>query len=186
MGKKWLRKYLPNEYKETIHDINYQELYDNGFRFILFDIDNTIADYNTHYPTDDKIALIELVKTIGFTLILISNNKGKRVSDFAKAFNIKGYNSLRKPFKHRIKKIIERENIDSLKTAWIGDQAVTDIVCANKLNIGYKVLVKPIDSSTDHWYTRVNRRIEKTIMTRIKKKLKTEYFEMGLDKRYGN
>ena len=37
-----IKKYYPYEYAESVFMIDYQKLYQKGFRGIIFDIDNTL------------------------------------------------------------------------------------------------------------------------------------------------
>ena len=46
-----IKKYYPYEYAESVFMIDYQKLYQKGFRGIIFDIDNTLVhhgDDSTH------------------------------------------------------------------------------------------------------------------------------------------
>lgn len=40
-----LEKYYPYEYAQSVFQIDYQKLYDRGFRGIIFDIDNTLVHH---------------------------------------------------------------------------------------------------------------------------------------------
>lgn len=45
----------------------------------------------------------------------------------------------------------------------IGDQLLTDIVCANKIGVT-NILVKSISRKTERWYTRINRLREEKVL----------------------
>ena len=51
----------------------------------------------------------------------------------------------------------------------IGDQVLTDVWGANKMGLR-SLLVKPIDLSTEKWYTTLNRNTERRIIEKIKKR----------------
>ena len=49
-----LKKFYPYEYAPDVYSINYDRLYDQGFRGIVFDIDNTLVHHgdNSDSKTD--------------------------------------------------------------------------------------------------------------------------------------
>ena len=183
MRTRALLKYVPIEYHHSIYEVDFNKFKSMGYGTLFFDLDNTIADYYTHSPSEEAIKLFEHLKEIGFNCFILSNNKEKRIKKFEDELKIKGYYSLRKPFTRRIKKYILDDSIDVSKVLWVGDQAVTDVRCAYKLNIK-TILLDPINPGSEHWYTKVNRFIEKRIFMQIKKKLNSVYSSLGLEKRY--
>ena len=71
----------PDEYMDSTYAIDFKKLYKDGYRGILFDIDNTLVPHGA--PADERaIALFKELKHIGFTTCLISNNKEPRVKSF--------------------------------------------------------------------------------------------------------
>ena len=76
-------KFEPNLKIKSVYDIDYKKLYQQGYRGILFDIDNTLVPNQA--PADDKAKdLFKRVHEIGFKTMLISNNKSEmRVNQFA-------------------------------------------------------------------------------------------------------
>ena len=179
-----LLKYIPIEYKHSIHDVDFEKYFKEGYRMLFFDLDNTIADYETHYPEKDKIELFYYLKELGFECFILSNNKEKRIKKFEDSLGVKGFYSLRKPFTGRIRKYILDESMDTNKILWVGDQAVTDVKCAHKLGIN-TILLDPIKPATEHWYTKINRFVERSIFKKIRKKYSSVYSSLGLENRYG-
>ena len=43
---------IPSAYINSTYDIDFQMLYDNGFRGLIFDIDNTLVPHGA--PADDR------------------------------------------------------------------------------------------------------------------------------------
>ena len=75
-------KFYPVEISDSAYKIDYQKYYDEGYRGILFDIDNTLVPHGA--PADNKaIKLFKKLREIGFDTCLISNNKDPRVKPFA-------------------------------------------------------------------------------------------------------
>ena len=176
-----LKLYLPSEHKKDLFAIDFTTLKEKGFTTLFFDLDNTIADYDTIYPSDEMKSFFNTLKELGFDIHILSNNKGKRVKRFEESLNVKAYHSLYKPFLFRLKKHLLIDKLEKDKIVWIGDQLVTDIKCANKLNI-YSILVNALNKDSEKWYTRLfNRKIERNKLKRIKKYLNNEYINLGLN-----
>ena len=176
-----LKLYLPSEHKKDLFTIDYTTLKDKGFTTLFFDLDNTLADYDTIYPSDEIVSLFNKLKELEFDIHILSNNKGTRVKRFEDKLMVKSYHSLYKPFLFRLKKHLKLDNLEKEKIVWIGDQLVTDIKCANKLSI-YSILVDALNKKSEKWYTRLfNRNIEKCVLKRIKKNLNNEYINLGLN-----
>ena len=77
---------------------------------------------------------------------------------------------MQKPFAYKIKSFLKTQEIyDYSQIVMIGDQLVTDIKCANRLKVD-SVLIKSISRESEHFYTRINRLREKSIVKKIAKK----------------
>ena len=158
-------KYIPTKIALSVFDINYNELYASGKRIILFDLDNTLISYYEDEPNDKLIDFGNMLLSIGFKVYVLSNNKGKRIMKFMSKFPATGAGySMKKPFKSKI---------------MIGDQLVTDILCAN--NVGAdSILVKSISRESEKFYTVINRLREPLIIKRFAKR-NIEYANQILD-----
>jgi hypothetical protein len=95
-----LKHYIPNITYKSIFEIDFLAYYEQGFRLILLDIDNTIIKYDQALADTDTLKLLESIKTLGFEVILISNNNRKRVSLVIEQTKLKGvWFALKKPLK---------------------------------------------------------------------------------------
>ena len=132
----------PDEYMDSTYAIDFKKLYKDGYRGILFDIDNTLVPHGA--PADERaIALFKELKQIGFTTCLISNNKEPRVKSFcdkvASAYIFKAGKPLPGGYEEGIRKMkTTKEN-----TLFIGDQIFTDVLGAKRAGL-YTIMVKPI------------------------------------------
>ena len=149
----------------------------NGIKCILPDLDNTIAPYKTKEP-DKKLK--ELIASLerDFKIIILSNGTKRRVRPFKEKLNVDSAHSSKKPFKGKYKKIKELYKFEENEIACIGDQLITDIYGANKLDIT-SILVNPL-TEHDYTITFVNRLIEKIIYDRLSKKdllIRGKYYE---------
>ncbi|WP_099466581.1 YqeG family HAD IIIA-type phosphatase [Konateibacter massiliensis] len=137
-----LKRFYPSEYVNSSYVINYEELYQAGYRGILFDIDNTLVSHGA--KADDKaIELITCLKNIGFRVCLISNNKEERVRTFNDEVHVKYIYNAHKPSRSGYHKAMDTIGTNKDNTIFIGDQIFTDVFGANRAGLK-TILVKPI------------------------------------------
>lgn len=78
-----LEKFFPDEYLDSTYSIDFERLYREGIRGIIFDIDNTLVPHGA--PADERAeGLFQRLKEMGFSCCLLSNNQFERVSSFNK------------------------------------------------------------------------------------------------------
>lgn len=178
------KKFIPNEYHDTFYDIDFLKLYKNGYRLILTDLDNTLISYEEDLPSEKILAKFKELKTIGFEVIIISNNHPPRIRKFVKETDIKGLGDARKPLGVGLRKAmkIAKDRPPKEVTLFVGDQLMTDIYGGNRFNL-YTILVNPIKLKTEKWYTKLNRKIEDKMLSKIKRKYQEEYKNLELEKR---
>ena len=136
------RKFFPDVYMESTYKIDFQKLYEKGYRGIIFDIDNTLVPHGE--PADKRaIALFEKLKKIGFKCCLLSNNQYERVSSFNEKVQVQFIENAHKPSRKNYQKAMELMETSIKDTVFVGDQLFTDVYGAKRTGI-YKILVKPI------------------------------------------
>lgn len=177
-----LYKFIPNEYRKTIKDINYQSLLEEGKKIIFFDLDNTLADYETHHATEELRKTIDDIKSSGFKITILSNNHKGRVTTFMRELGVDGLYDLGKPFTRKVVNYMKHNEYSPDDIVLIGDQVMTDLKFANKLGF-YSILVDPIRPETEHWYTRINRFFERRKLRSLKKNLNEVYVNLKLGER---
>ena len=136
------RKFYPKEYVDSTYVIDFEDLYQKGYRGIIFDIDNTLVPHGA--PADDRArALFARLKKIGFTCCLISNNQRPRVEMFNRDIQVHFIENAHKPSRKSYIRAMEQMGTDVSNTLFVGDQLFTDVYGANRAGI-YSILVKPI------------------------------------------
>lgn len=157
---------IPNMYCKSILDINYDLLKKNGIKYLMFDLDNTIATVDrTNISNDLKKKIIELSNS--FEIVIVSNNFSKRIKPVCDSINISFISFAMKPLPFCYKTIIRKWGCKKSEMCMIGDQLLTDILGANKFGI-FSILVDPI-SKEDIKITRINRLIENKIISKLSK-----------------
>ena len=165
--------FRPKEYVRSIFDIDYNDLWDKGIRGLLFDIDNTLATYDSPMPNQLTEELVQELRDAGFTIWIISNGKKERVLSFAKRLSVPAIWKARKPFPTGIGRIRKQMKLKPSQIAIIGDQLFTD-VCAGNMGRVYSILVKPISEEHDEWITKIKRNTEKRFLLKMNLNLKSK------------
>lgn len=174
-----IKKLIPDYYYNSIDDIPFAKLYEEGYRLILTDLDNTIVSYKVLDPTAQSKDWKKKVEEIGFEVIVVSNSKKDRVDRFSTELGLPyvkhAMKPLKKGYKRAIKKVASKEYAKN-QILTIGDQIMTDIFGSKRLKLT-TILVKAIDRKTEVWTTKFNRKLEKFFLKRIKKKMPIVYKE---------
>ena len=137
---KFLEKYYPRGYVESVFDIDYTELYRKGFRGVIFDIDNTLVHHgDSSTPEIDK--LFVRIHAAGLKTLLLTNNDEERVQRFITNIDTEYICDAEKPDTKGYIKAVEKLSIKRSQVVMIGDQLFTDILGANRSGIA-GILVK--------------------------------------------
>lgn len=133
----------PDEYLSSAYQIDYEKLYKEGCRGLIFDIDNTLVPHGA--PADARaMRLFDRLRKIGFDCVLLSNNKEPRVKMFAEKTGTRYIYKAGKPKSKNYRLAMELMHTNPGNTVFIGDQIFTDIVGANLAEI-HSVLVAPMN-----------------------------------------
>lgn len=136
-------RFYPSEYVDSTYQIDFLSLYKEGYRGLLFDIDNTLVEHGAD-ASEQAIRLFKELKQMGFEVCLISNNKIERVERFNNKIKVNYIHNARKPSRRNYLRAMELMHTNVKNTVFIGDQLFTDVFGANR--VGLKTyLVKPID-----------------------------------------
>lgn len=137
-----LQRFYPDECADSTYEINFEKLYAEGCRGLIFDIDNTLVPHGE--PADDRAkALFQRLKSIGFSCCLLSNNQRERVESFNRDVQVYFIEDAHKPSRKNYCRAMELMHTDKSNTVFVGDQIFTDVYGARRCGI-YSILVKPI------------------------------------------
>lgn len=173
-----VKKLIPDNYYNSIYDVPYSKFYDEGKRLILTDLDNTLISYLEKEPTKELFNWLDEVQKIGYEVIIVSNSRKDRVSNFANALNVKFVKFATKPLKRGLKKgmRIASKKYQINEVLFLGDQLMTDIYGSRRMGFT-TALIKAIDRKSEHVFTRFNRLLERILLKRCKKKYNKLYNE---------
>ncbi|UHA75823.1 YqeG family HAD IIIA-type phosphatase [Paenibacillus sp. 481] len=160
---------IPRLRVRTVYDIDLQLLKEQGYKGIITDLDNTLVGAKDPLATPQLSAWLEEVKRQGFDVIIVSNNNFTRVSRFATPLNIQFVHAARKPSQRAFHQAVKLMGLPSKQVVVVGDQMLTDVLGGNRMDM-YTILVQPIAIRDEGWMTKVNRRIERIVTSRLRKK----------------
>ena len=159
--------FRPKIYRKNIYEINYDKLYDEGIRCLVFDLDNTLGLIShKNCPEKTKMLIKKLQKQ--FLVVISSNNTKKRLKPYLKELEIDGVAWSMKPSIKGLLKIKLKYKLLKKEMCIIGDQIVTDVVAGNRFHIK-TILVDPLGEK-DLKITGLNRKIEAKIIKHYEKR----------------
>lgn len=163
-----LKLFYPGEYVDSTYEIDFEKMYQKGYRGIIFDIDNTLVEHGV--PADERaIRLFERLRKIGFHTCTISNNQEPRVKPFADKVQTMFVSNAHKPSTINYKKAMMMMHTDESTTFFVGDQLFTDVWGANRAGIK-TILVKPINRKEEIQIV-LKRYLERIVLHFYKKNL---------------
>ena len=134
--------FFPDAYVASTYVIDFEKLYEEGYRGLIFDIDNTLVPHGA--PADHRaVALFERLKKIGFCCCLISNNQEPRVQMFNKDIQVDYVYDAHKPSRKAYMEAVAKMGLLKSQVFFVGDQIFTDVYGARRAGL-YSILVNPI------------------------------------------
>ena len=160
-------QFFPDEDADSTYQIDFEKLYRQGYRGILFDIDNTLVPHGE--KADERaMALFEKLKKTGYRCCLISNNKKERVEMFNQDIQVNFIEDAHKPSRKNYIRAMQILGTDTKNTVFIGNQLFTDIYGAKRAGI-HTILVKPIHPKEEIQIV-LKRYLEKIVLHFYRKK----------------
>lgn len=136
------RCFYPTRCADSAYGIDYAGYYREGYRGLIYDIDNTLVPHGAP-ATKEAQALFARLHDMGFRTCLISNNQEPRVAPFARSVQSDFVCNAHKPSRKNYIRAMEIMETGRENTLFIGDQLFTDIYGANRAGIP-SILTKPI------------------------------------------
>lgn len=158
--------FFPDDYVASTYVIPFEKLYEEGYRGLIFDIDNTLVMHGA--PADERAKnLFVRLKMIGFDCCLLSNNQEPRVKMFNDDVHVHYICDAHKPSTKNYEKAMKLMKTNTNNTIFIGDQLFTDVWGAKRAGIR-NILVKPIHPKEEIQIV-LKRKLEKIVLHFYKK-----------------
>lgn len=152
----------PQEYHNSIFEIDLDRLRRMGKRAIILDLDNTLVRWNDPTPTPKLLEWLAAVRAHGLMPCIVSNNSGPRVGEFAARAGVPFVPSAAKPRVKGFRQAMRQLGVAPDETVVVGDQLFTDVLGGNRAG-AYTILVVPIDRR-EFIGTRLVRLIERRVL----------------------
>ena len=134
---------IPQYAFRRLTDISPEFLKELGIGFLMLDLDNTVAAYSEHTPSDSVLQWTAQIKDCGIKLIIVSNSvREGRVEAFAQALRTGFVKGASKPSPKVVIQAMRESGFTPEKSALVGDQIYTDTLAANRAGI-VSIIVHP-------------------------------------------
>ena len=160
----WL---LPHQTVDTVYKIDLDALRREGVTGIITDLDNTLVGAREPLATPELVEWLDRVRSLGFLVVIVSNNNRTRVSRFADPIGIPFIHAARKPSNRSFRKALDLLGLRPEQTVVIGDQMLTDVLGGKRMGLR-TILVTPIAPSDEGIFTRFNRIVERYALRRLR------------------
>jgi HAD superfamily phosphatase (TIGR01668 family) len=165
----FLERFYPDEWLPSAYAVDYQKLYDKGYRGLIYDIDNTLVEHGA--PADQRaLQLFAQLRAIGFSTCLLSNNRKHRVATFASAVGSDYIYLANKPAVKNYLRACEQMGIQKEQAVFIGDQLFTDVWGAKRAGIT-NILVQPLNPKEEIQIV-LKRRLEWIVLRSFEKEMR--------------
>ena len=140
---------FPYEYAKSVFDIDYDKLYEQGIRALIYDIDNTLVHHGEDASPQTE-AFFQQLQESGFSTLLLTDNDEERTRRFLKNIHSFYICNAGKPAPTAYQKALNMLGTLPEETVVIGDQMFKDILGANNSGIP-SILVKYIKADGERW-----------------------------------
>lgn len=159
--------FIPDFMFDKFDDVTPAFLVENGIKYLLIDIDNTLAPYEEPTPNRRVTEWFEALKEAGVKSVLVSNNNKDRVKLFNKELSLPAFANCHKPSPRRLRKYADSIGAEISETAALGDQIFTDVWGAKMMG-ARAILVPPIRDKKTLFF-KAKRVLEKPFLRKYKK-----------------
>lgn len=134
---------IPDEMVDRFELVTPEHLKSLGKKYIICDIDNTLATYDDPTPPENVVAWCRNMNENGVTVAFVSNNHEERVALFNKTFGYVAYADSHKPGTKKLKQAMRDLGATVDNAVLLGDQLLTDAAAAKSAGL-YCIIVPPI------------------------------------------
>ena len=158
---------LPDFMFEKFDDVTPEFLKSENIKYLLIDIDNTLAPYEEPLPNERVKAWFKLLEENGIKSVLVSNNHKERVELFNSELGLPAFYDCKKPSPKRLRKYASAIGAVLSETSALGDQIFTDVWGAKKM--GARAIIVPPIKDKKNLFFKTKRLLEKPIIKKYRK-----------------
>ena len=161
------KNFLPDFMFETFDEVTPDFLREQNIKYLLIDIDNTLAPYEEPTPNERVVAWFKLLEENGIKSVLVSNNHKERVELFNASLGLPAFYDCKKPSPRRLRGYAESIGAVFSETSALGDQIFTDVWGAKKMGVR-AILVPPIKDKKNLFF-KTKRFLERPFIKKYKR-----------------
>ena len=165
--------FIPDHIFERFDEVTPECLERENIRYLLVDIDNTLAPYEEPDPNERVVAWVAAMREAGVSIVLVSNNHSDRVERFNAPLGLPAYADCHKPSPRRLRAYAASVDAKIEETAALGDQIFTDVWGAKCIG-ARAILVPPIKDKKTLFF-RAKRLLEKPFLRMYRKRKEASY-----------
>lgn len=159
----------PNIYVDSLLEIPLEELKQRNIKAFVFDLDNTVTEWNSNDLRPEVVKWFSLIRQYGFKACILSNNGAERISQVAQQLDIPFIHRAQKPRRAAFYRAVTLMQVQPEEVAVIGDQIFTDVLGGNRAGL-YTILVRPM-ARREFLGTKISRGMEVFVLHRLRKHL---------------
>ena len=160
--------FRPKLWIKNVLSIDREFLDKNGIDALILDLDNTLSMHGNPAAEEGIPEWLDKMRELGVPMAVVSNNTTKRVAPLAAKLGLDFTANGAKPLTFGLNKALKKLGTDRKRTAVVGDQIFTDVMCGNFAGMP-TILVEPFH-------------IEKGILFKIKRGAESLVFRRDFTK----
>jgi uncharacterized protein len=151
---------------ERVEDLDIEALRAQGFRGMVFDLDNTLVSWRRWNITPKVRDWLAQARSSGFRMCILSNCMiPRRVRRLSRLTGLPALPKANKPSRKSFQQALDLLETQAGQTLVIGDQVFTDVLGGNRMGL-YTILVRPIERR-EFYFTILSRTAENLVLARL-------------------
>lgn len=172
---RWLQRFTPSYYAESVTDIDFAELHSRGVRVAAFDVDSTLVPFDQIELSSESERYLLAAKEAGHVeeFYIATNRRSNNIEALAASIGAQVIHALSardsKPWGSFFERLLDKIDREPQECAMVGDKVFTDILGGNRAGM-QTVLVEKLGEDSKQDKIMPFRRIEKYLVTRYQYK----------------
>lgn len=167
---KAIDRYLkPDYYTDNLLHVDFSGFFDQGFRLVLIDVDNTLSRHGSKIADGYARKVIATIQAAGLSCMIVSNAGTRRIRAYAADMRLPYHARSHKPMTKALDLACRRHAVRPEQTLMIGDQILTDILAGKRA--GCRTILVRLRDPHEPWGLQIKRLIEKILLRRFKMKV---------------
>lgn len=159
---------VPGRCLENVLQVPLHELWGQGVRGIIFDLDNTLVPWDRDAAPAEVAQWLCAARETGWRMAMVSNNRAERVRFFAGQWQMHWISRAYKPASRGFFEAAARMGLKPEQVAVVGDQLLTDVLGGNRAGM-HTLWIRPLPAKVMAG-TWLIRRVERWLVRNLKER----------------